>query len=256
MYAQVEKPKENKSRAVANTVVQKKSGVNQGFGFVDNRSLYQPIQKKENNVIHNSSKSIIQRGNTPSSVGTKEEKELKTQRRVDEILLKNPQIIVAPNHKLSSNELGVLEKYLKGELVLHRATQQWYRSFPKDEEYLELIPKGPKEEGTDPMPDFAENNTNWIPFTDDKQYAINISLSVGDLFREIWKKGEISGDKPMVIVQSINVLPKEPIAFGIEGEYQLKGKKVATEVLKIGVNDDLGNYNFAYQGLTFAELLK
>jgi hypothetical protein len=38
MYAQIEKPKENKSRAVANGSAQKKSGVKQGFGFVDNRN--------------------------------------------------------------------------------------------------------------------------------------------------------------------------------------------------------------------------
>ncbi|NEQ40512.1 MAG: hypothetical protein F6K40_31495 [Okeania sp. SIO3I5] len=37
MYAQVEKTKENKTRAVANSVAQKKSNVKQGFGFVDNR---------------------------------------------------------------------------------------------------------------------------------------------------------------------------------------------------------------------------
>lgn len=37
MFEQVEKPKENKSRAVANSVTQKKSGVKQDFGFVDNR---------------------------------------------------------------------------------------------------------------------------------------------------------------------------------------------------------------------------
>ena len=37
MYAQVETKKENKSRAVANTVAQKKNNEKQGFGFVDNR---------------------------------------------------------------------------------------------------------------------------------------------------------------------------------------------------------------------------
>ncbi len=37
MYEQVENPKENKSRAVANSVAQKKSNGKQGFGFVDNR---------------------------------------------------------------------------------------------------------------------------------------------------------------------------------------------------------------------------
>ncbi len=38
MYAQGEKPKENKSRAVANSVAQNKGNAKQGFGFVDNRS--------------------------------------------------------------------------------------------------------------------------------------------------------------------------------------------------------------------------
>ena len=37
MYAQVEKPKENKSRPVANSVAQKKGKGKHGFGFVDNR---------------------------------------------------------------------------------------------------------------------------------------------------------------------------------------------------------------------------
>lgn len=37
MYAQVEKSKEDKSRAVANSVAQKKGNEKQGFGFVDNR---------------------------------------------------------------------------------------------------------------------------------------------------------------------------------------------------------------------------
>ncbi|MBJ7556613.1 hypothetical protein [Marinomonas spartinae] len=37
MYEQVEKPKENKSRAVTNTVTQKKNAGRQGFWFVDNR---------------------------------------------------------------------------------------------------------------------------------------------------------------------------------------------------------------------------
>ena len=66
MYAQIEKPKENKSRAVANSVAQKKSNGKQGFGFVDNRpeavaqrklqtmannhAPQKPIQKKKNNM--------------------------------------------------------------------------------------------------------------------------------------------------------------------------------------------------------------
>ena len=37
MYEQVEKPKEDKSRVVANSVAQKKDKAKQGVGFVDNR---------------------------------------------------------------------------------------------------------------------------------------------------------------------------------------------------------------------------
>lgn len=40
MYAQVDKPKGNKSRAVANSIAQKKSKDKQGFGFVDNRTKF------------------------------------------------------------------------------------------------------------------------------------------------------------------------------------------------------------------------
>jgi hypothetical protein len=47
MYAQVEKPKESKSRAVANSVAQKKSAGKQGAGFVDNR----PEALKQRRVI-------------------------------------------------------------------------------------------------------------------------------------------------------------------------------------------------------------
>ena len=63
MYAQVEKPKENKSRAVANSVVQKKSNVKQGFEFM-NKSNKKTIQKMENNSFHkmqtNSRSEIVQ----------------------------------------------------------------------------------------------------------------------------------------------------------------------------------------------------
>jgi hypothetical protein len=45
MYAQKEKPKENKSRAVANSVSQKKSNAKQGFGFVDNREETHQLYK-------------------------------------------------------------------------------------------------------------------------------------------------------------------------------------------------------------------
>jgi len=52
MYAQVEKPKENKSRAVANSIAQKKNNGKQGFGFVDNRHIRNEVsQAKSEKVI-------------------------------------------------------------------------------------------------------------------------------------------------------------------------------------------------------------
>jgi hypothetical protein len=52
MYEQVEKPKVNKSRAVANSVTQKKNSVKQGFSFVDNRPeavVQRKLQEMANN---------------------------------------------------------------------------------------------------------------------------------------------------------------------------------------------------------------
>ena len=53
MYAQVEKQKENASRAVANSVAQKKSIAQKSFGFVDNRSgaIARNLTKKAINPI-------------------------------------------------------------------------------------------------------------------------------------------------------------------------------------------------------------
>ena len=52
MYEKVEKPKENKSRAIANSVGQKKSIEKQGFGLVDNRpevTVQRRLQDTANN---------------------------------------------------------------------------------------------------------------------------------------------------------------------------------------------------------------
>jgi hypothetical protein len=67
MYEQVEKPKENKSRAVANSVAQKKSNVKQGFGFVDNRSAtiaQRRLEEISNNCPHIVQKRGIEVGKT------------------------------------------------------------------------------------------------------------------------------------------------------------------------------------------------
>ena len=54
MYEQVEKPKVNKSRAVANSVAQKKNNVKHGFGLVENRPEF-VAQRKLKEISNNSS---------------------------------------------------------------------------------------------------------------------------------------------------------------------------------------------------------
>ena len=48
MYEQVEKPKKNKSRAIANSVGQKKSNVKQAVDFMDNRQDTNTILQAKN----------------------------------------------------------------------------------------------------------------------------------------------------------------------------------------------------------------
>lgn len=55
MYAQVEKSKENKSKAVANSVAQQKNNVAQGLGFVDNRPVA-VAQRRLKNTINSGTK--------------------------------------------------------------------------------------------------------------------------------------------------------------------------------------------------------
>lgn len=58
MYEQKEKPKENKSCAVANSVDQKKSSDKQGLGFIDNR--VKSIQQRNLQKVSNNISSIVQ----------------------------------------------------------------------------------------------------------------------------------------------------------------------------------------------------
>lgn len=73
MYEQVEKPKENKSRAVANSVAQKKSIGRQSFGFVDNRTKEkaddQTLQKMRLNYQPDESFQIASPRNTVVQCG-------------------------------------------------------------------------------------------------------------------------------------------------------------------------------------------
>ncbi len=60
MYAQVEKSKENKSRAVADAATQKKSNVKQSFGFIDNRAV-SIAQRKMQSITNSSLFQLIQK---------------------------------------------------------------------------------------------------------------------------------------------------------------------------------------------------
>ncbi|MBW2663245.1 MAG: hypothetical protein JRD93_14945 [Deltaproteobacteria bacterium] len=62
MYAKVENPKENKSRAVANSVAQKKNEEKTNTRFVDNRS-----EVKVQNSLQLMMQKIIQRNGVPST---------------------------------------------------------------------------------------------------------------------------------------------------------------------------------------------
>ncbi len=63
MYAQVAKSKENKSRAVANSVTQKKGKAKEGFGFVDNRPETIARRKQQLQTNYSSSLPIQKKGN-------------------------------------------------------------------------------------------------------------------------------------------------------------------------------------------------
>ena len=65
MYAQVEKPKDNKGQAVANTVAQKKSNREQSFGFVDNRSEAVAQRKMQARISNSSTQSFQKKENNP-----------------------------------------------------------------------------------------------------------------------------------------------------------------------------------------------
>jgi hypothetical protein len=70
MYERVEKPQENKSRAVANSVAQKKNNVKQGFGFVDNRTEMMTQRKKQDILqlsVSNKSGERCQKGEIDST---------------------------------------------------------------------------------------------------------------------------------------------------------------------------------------------
>jgi len=67
MYAQLEKPKGNKSRAVANPVGQKKGNRKQGVGIVDNRPVQFFSVERADISIQNHRGQMIKQGNDATS---------------------------------------------------------------------------------------------------------------------------------------------------------------------------------------------
>ncbi|WP_299005642.1 hypothetical protein [uncultured Shewanella sp.] len=118
MYKQVEKPKENVSRAIGNSVVQKKNNREQGVRFVDHRpesviqrkirSLYssQSIQKKESNTML-SAHLISGINNSPSYSNT----ETNTLQRIRDVALKTSGICGPAILQDVFDELGVKQNH-------------------------------------------------------------------------------------------------------------------------------------------------
>ncbi len=108
MYEQVEKPKENKSQAVANSVAQKKSNARQGFGFVDNRPEA-AAQRKLQEMVNNSPRML----------------QLKAFQEIKSASLKLPnegvlQRAIAPNYELRPGSVvvedyGFVSEYINGD---------------------------------------------------------------------------------------------------------------------------------------------
>ncbi|SBS31944.1 hypothetical protein MSP8886_02288 [Marinomonas spartinae] len=86
MYEQIEKPKENKSKAVANAVTQRKRSATQSFGFVDNRPdtivqrkisikkqpyTFTPYSNKDGNPYLTSKVDIIELDDTQDNINIK-----------------------------------------------------------------------------------------------------------------------------------------------------------------------------------------
>lgn len=87
MYKQAEKPKENKSIAVANSVAQKKGDGKQGLGFVDNRieSASQcKIQGIANDNRRGQNKQLIQKVDSCSDAHKSKQSEVMQLMRIRE----------------------------------------------------------------------------------------------------------------------------------------------------------------------------
>lgn len=106
MYAQVEKSRENRSRAVVNSVGQKKNDVKQGFGFVDNRA--ESIQLKKLITFNKSADKTVQ-----LVKGTKSKRSSK-KKKVKMVDVKHSHARFARRHQStfkSSKNIGTMKLY-------------------------------------------------------------------------------------------------------------------------------------------------
>ncbi|NRD74766.1 hypothetical protein HQQ94_16385 [Shewanella sp. VB17] len=103
MYEQIEKPKENKSRAVANSVAQKKSNGKQGVGFVDNRQKVSGV-----NLFSKSSIQLMAQGNQQARI---------QERRIELGQIRMPNMVDTPNQvdlDTAGNEIDIIQSQIEG----------------------------------------------------------------------------------------------------------------------------------------------
>lgn len=141
MYVQVEKPKENKSRAVANSVAQNKINKKQGFGFVDNRPEV-VTQKKLSEITDNYSNSKTLQMKSARSSSSENRNSTPVMEAISQAVI---QAVHVPNYPdedfLIARLRGIdslleLRKGIKDELILEeldKLTDQitanmWYRA--------------------------------------------------------------------------------------------------------------------------------
>jgi hypothetical protein len=136
MYAQVEKPKENKSRAIANSVALQKSCVKQCFGFVGNRPE-SILQKKPKFQISGSSLQPLQ---------------LKESKRLLEIADETHKLLESDRFKSLDPELGLYLSKLLGDIYSLKENDQDGKNM---QEVLELR---------------IETAIKKFPYDEDKQY--------------------------------------------------------------------------------------
>ncbi|MDY0130074.1 MAG: DUF4157 domain-containing protein, partial [Methanosarcina vacuolata] len=134
-YEQVKKPKENKSRAAASSIVQKKSSVKQGFGFVDNRpaAVAERKQQEKANNSHQVDQMAFQEkaNNSPQAKQVAQLQAMAYNYSVDQTV--QPQKIkIHSNGSHLIQGLDVIQRMAFSDPASPNRTRQWegHRSTP------------------------------------------------------------------------------------------------------------------------------